>query len=159
VEGFIGASKVLGLDPARKYDALSFVELDEQHVPLRVVEQVGRACPNSGVESTCLLDAQAPVTGYYFAESDVAYALVASSDDEHIVLDYWGLRDWLGPIDTPNEAAIMAWSEGHAVECADLRTQAGTYYFPNQSECGAEEEWVEVGPDGSVSQSAFCVGL
>lgn len=159
VDGLLGASKVRGLNPAVDYEAVSLLELDARHVPSRVVEQVGRACPDSGVESLCLLEEGVPVPGYYLAEGASVHALVITREGEHTALDYWGLREVLGTIDTPNEASIIAWSEGYLVECQDLRKEGDAFRFPNDGECAADEEWIEITSAGVASQSAFCVDL
>src|SRR5690606_10099332 len=127
----------------QQWDAVSWVQLTAEHYVDLVLEQSGEAC-DGNVGSTCLLEISERMTGFYFAGSNLAQALIVSRDGEHEALDYGRLREVLGPIDTANEAAIIAWSEGWDVSCDDIWEDAGGYWIPDSQACAPGEDWVRI---------------
>jgi hypothetical protein len=156
--GAWGASKVRGLKAAQVVDAISFVELTTEHLVERVVEQWGEACPQAAAGSTCLSEIPERLTGFYVPNSSVGHALIVTRNGEQEALGYWGIRDFLGEIDTANEAALLAWTEGWVPSCAEIREQKGGYLIPGSPEC-SEDGWVTLTTGGEVSHSAFCRSL
>jgi hypothetical protein len=156
IPGVLGASRVLGLHLTEKLDGLAFVELGPDHVPTVVLEQVGSVCPDSGSESWCLLEDNEPITGFYFSELPVPYALIANGNDTLTPLGYWEVRDLLGEIDTKNEAAVLAWTEGWNVSCKDLRAGEAGYEFTGSTDCENEAFVVQISREAEISANAFC---
>jgi hypothetical protein len=129
------------------------------HAPDVIVEQQGEPCPKDAVGSLCLLELEAPLFGFYTAGRDAPSALILTVGEQQLPLDYWGVRDFLGKIDTPNEAAVLAWSEGWQVSCAELSASDDGYTFEGHPECWNGERTVLVSTEGRVSANAFCPDL
>lgn len=157
VEGLDGASMVRGLRPERDVDAVVFVALDGEHYVALVIEQFGEPCEPVAVGSSCIVALEERQVGFYTIGMDVPRALIVSENGELESLGYVALREFLGEVDTPNEAAVLAWSEGWEVPCPNIMAADESWVLvPEDAECTDGEGWIAVSRDGRVSHSAHC---
>jgi hypothetical protein len=130
--------------------------------PVQTVQLWGEACATAADPSACLdtltalpmLEALIVRNGQTQVSYDVA---VTGGDEVFTVSDKAGLITVLGSIDTPNEAALVAFIEGHDLACGEANVRAvGDGYEllgSSGSLCGGDVSHYEikVGADGSVS--------
>ncbi len=157
IDGAAGASMVRGLNPEGDFDALAFVALDGEHYVQLVIEQFGEACDLGAVGSSCLLELTERQVGFYAAGSETPRAFIVVEGEDFLALGYAAFRVFLGEIDTPNEAALIAWSEGWQVACSEITfTDDMWILVPDDPTCTGGQGWVSVREDGTVSHSAHC---
>src|SRR5690606_8400044 len=97
-------------------------------------------------------------TGFYTLDEDAPHALIATRDGEHEALGYFTIRELVGTVDTPNEAALLAWTEGWVVSCDDLEEVDEGFRFFSELACDGPD-WVLIEASGAVSDNAFCSSL
>lgn len=150
-----GASTVRGLNPTRQYDSISFWELDATHALSVPVEILGTPCASGEHPGACP-EPPPPYVGFYFLGFETAHALIVTAGDVWEPLGYHEVRAFLGVIDTANEAAVIAWTEGWAVRCEEMTEDDGGYYFLREA-CG-DEEVIHISRDAVISAGAYCRG-
>ncbi len=182
-----GASLVEGMNPVRTVDSFAMysgvsMEWPPVRPPLEVVEQYGTPCTSSSSPESCLeIVDEAVATDPTFTASDyfegTTYQLfmatgpdvkhlsgmagAASTSGEDDVLPIAtapAMLEFLGEIDTPNEAALVMWLNGREIGCelfldGDEWMARGRYQI---SDCPFTYQDFElrVGEDGSYSEQA-----
>lgn len=123
----LGELLVSGLKPAKHVD---FVQLRVMftgagHAPhLNKQSQTGTPCGTASKPKAChtALEQLTPQKGFRANPCDIGiclrYFLAVSRGDKVVAIDTLeGLRAFLGPIDTPQEAALLAFTQGYQLGC------------------------------------------
>jgi hypothetical protein len=134
----------------------------QRHEPV-LVESQGELCSGAEDRVACENDSQLldperpPLRPNHWGDS---YVFIYSKGDEvGIVYDADDLRAFLGPIDTPNEAAVILWSTGFPLACGSINEDDSGYHARDTWEVNDcpftdQELILHVAPDGTISQTA-----
>jgi hypothetical protein len=165
-----GLRLLAGLKPSDPVDYLALYETMEfgagEPPTLRLVAEEGEACATAVDADACqhaLADTLAvvpPETAFDKTEQVTAKDFFVYTRDDGVYGfgDTAGMLDFLGPIDTPNEAALVLWAADRPVACDALFEEATGYRAMSHymvSDCPISEQEVEVHvtPDGKVSET------
>jgi hypothetical protein len=155
------------LQPADGVDYLVMRSLGGGDLPTAsTMSEWGSAC-DSATDGTACQDALAATPadpqsslwgsgGFGFTWYDLVYT---RGDETGRITDSPTLLEVLGNIDTPNEAILVAYAEGHSIACgeANWRRREGGYELraTRGESCGGEGRWeyeLLVGVDGTLTK-------
>jgi hypothetical protein len=123
-----GSLAVTGLNPAVPPDFVQLRSLDSSGGPNQrpsALSSSGTACATASQPAACqsALDALTTQTGFRRSCVDfcTSFFLATTRGDEVTTIDTLeGLRSFLGTIDTPQEAALLAFAYGYNLRCDNL---------------------------------------
>lgn len=125
-------SFVRGLRPSDAVDYLAWVRWEGEGSVPEVLQRSGEACADGTQQRTCV-DVAAPPPGEAFDKSVdyVAYEYLVYRRGAEVgyVLDSFELLEFVGEVDTPNEAALVFWGVNRPVSCDALYEQADGSYW------------------------------
>ncbi|SEU13663.1 hypothetical protein SAMN05443639_10862 [Stigmatella erecta] len=120
---------VSGLSPAAPVDAVQLrtrVSTGNEVVNTRATATEGTPCATASYPSACqsTLEGLAPASSFHRICYDICseYYLATTRGDDvtaHATLE--SLRGFLGTVDTPQEAALIAFAEGYNLSCGNLK--------------------------------------
>jgi hypothetical protein len=164
------ASLVSGIAPTEPVDEMALYQWDGMNTPT-LLERAGEPCVS---ESCPDLSGSPPGSGFDKSVQAIVYQYFAYRRGETAgyVLDQQQLLDFLGEIDTPNEAAMVLWGVYRPVACDALfEEEDGSYFTSGEysvSICPVTNQRfdITISPTGVVNQQAvgspveepICVG-
>jgi hypothetical protein len=122
-----GDSQFAHMQLALEHDYLAMHLLYTGETMSQVVDELGVACATATSNAACLqaLDEALPTQWTRCGQICIAYGVVMTRADEVRLFDNADeLRELLGAIDTPYEAALLARAKGYTASCEDLRYRA-----------------------------------
>jgi bacterioferritin (cytochrome b1) len=175
-------SLVDGLNPSTAVDYLAIYEGSQvnfdQPPTIRLIEEHGQACAAATAQDACrqaLSNAatKIPTPNFQVVSQIVVrrFYVYTRKDEVATIGSKEQLLDFLGPIDTPNEAAAVMWVAQRPASCDGMFATANGYgarssYMVSDCPISTQTVEVEVAHDGSMSetkvgppvQTQSCVG-
>jgi hypothetical protein len=138
---------VTGLNPVEPTDYIalhSWGGPDDSGTPAMLLDEDGEACSSATDVATCQAELEVPPTpsGFDRTIQVIAYEYLVFTRGDSVghILDQEQLLAFLGPIDTPNEAALVLWGVNRPIQCSTL------YELPDGSYAASGEYTTEICP-------------